>query len=96
MEDYLELEGIPLTWTLHEYLVPTSMDLPDIKTVILQSKSGKGPFGAKGIGEPAITAAAPAVVNAIRDAVGVRINQIPATPERIFFALKEMKKHDKK
>jgi CO/xanthine dehydrogenase Mo-binding subunit len=95
MEDYLELEGIPLTWTLHEYLVPTSMDLPDIKTAILQSKSGKGPFGAKGIGEPAITAAAPAVVNAIRDAVGVRIDQIPATPERIFFALKEKKTNEK-
>ena len=89
MEDYLEVEGVPWTWTLHEYLIPTSKDMPDIKTVVLQSKTGKGPFGAKGIGEPAITAAAPAVVNAIRDAIGVRINHIPATPERIFFALKE-------
>lgn len=89
MEDYLEVEGVPWTWTLHEYLIPTSKDMPDIKTVVLQSKTGKGPFGAKGIGEPAITAAAPAVVNAIRDAIGVRITHIPATPERIFFALKE-------
>ena len=89
MEDYLEVEGVPWTWTLHEYLVPTAKDIPDIKTVVLQSKTGKGPFGAKGIGEPAITAAAPAVVNAIRDAIGVRIKHIPATPERIFFALKE-------
>jgi CO/xanthine dehydrogenase Mo-binding subunit len=88
MEDYLEVEGVPWTWTLHEYLVPTSKDVPDIKTVVLQSKTGKGPFGAKGIGEPAITAAAPAVVNAIRDAIGVRIDHIPATPERIFFALR--------
>jgi CO/xanthine dehydrogenase Mo-binding subunit len=92
MEDYLEKDGIPWTWTLHEYLVPTSKDVPDIETVVLQSKTGKGPFGAKGIGEPAITAAAPAVVNAIRDAVGVRIKHIPATPERIFFALREDKK----
>jgi CO/xanthine dehydrogenase Mo-binding subunit len=89
MEDYLEVEGVPWTWTLHEYLVPTAKDVPDIKTVVLQSKTGKGPFGAKGIGEPAITAAAPAVVNAIRDAIGVRIKHIPATPERIFFALKD-------
>ncbi len=89
MEDYLEVEGVPLTWTLHEYLVPTSKDVPDIETIVLESKTGKGPFGAKGIGEPAITAAAPAVVNAIRDAVGVRIHRIPATAERIFFALKE-------
>jgi CO/xanthine dehydrogenase Mo-binding subunit len=91
MEDYLEVDGVPWTWTLHEYLIPTSKDIPDIKTVVLQSKTGKGPFGAKGIGEPAITAAAPAVVNAIRDAIGVRIKHIPATPERIFFALQEQK-----
>ncbi len=89
MEDYLEVQGIPQTWTLHEYLVPTSMDVPDIDSIVLESGSGKGPFGAKGIGEPAITAAAPAVVNAIRDAVGVRICHIPATAERIFFALRE-------
>lgn len=88
MEDYIEVEGIPLTWNLHEYLVPTSKDLPDIETVVLESRSGKGPFGAKGIGEPAITAAAPAVINAIRDAIGVRIYHVPATAERIFQALK--------
>jgi CO/xanthine dehydrogenase Mo-binding subunit len=89
MEDYLEVDGIPWTWTLHEYLIPTSKDMPDIQPFILESKSGKGPFGAKGIGEPAITAASPAVVNAIRDAVDVRVTHIPATAERIFFLLKE-------
>ena len=91
MEDYIEEKGIPVTWNLHEYLVPTSVDLPDIETVVLESKSGKGPFGAKGIGEPSITAAAPAVVNAIRDAIGARIYQVPATSERIFRALKGKK-----
>jgi CO/xanthine dehydrogenase Mo-binding subunit len=89
MEDYLEVDGVPWTWTLHEYLIPTSKDVPDIQPFILESKSGKGPFGAKGIGEPAITAASPAVVNAIRDAVGVRVTHIPATAERIFFLMKE-------
>jgi CO/xanthine dehydrogenase Mo-binding subunit len=89
MEDYLEEEGIPLTWNLHDYMIPTSKDMPDIETTILQSRSGKGPFGAKGIGEPSITPAAPAVGNAIRDAVDVRIHQIPATAERVFFALRE-------
>ncbi len=89
MEDYLEVEGVPLTWNLHEYLIPTAKDLPDIRAIVLESGSGKGPFGAKGIGEPAITAAAPAVVNAIRDAIGLRITHIPATAERIFFALRE-------
>jgi CO/xanthine dehydrogenase Mo-binding subunit len=89
MEDYLEENGVPVTWNLHDYLIPTSQDLPDIHAVLLESGSGKGPFGAKGIGEPAITAAAPAVVNAIRDAIGVRITHVPATPERVFWALRE-------
>jgi CO/xanthine dehydrogenase Mo-binding subunit len=89
MEDYIEENGIPTTWSLHEYLIPSAKDVPEIRTDILQSKSGKGPFGAKGIGEPSITAAAPAVVNAVRDAVGVRIFHAPATAERIFFAMKK-------
>jgi len=89
MEDYQEVDGIPIVWNLRDYIVPTSMDMPDIETIILESGSGKGPFGAKGIGEPAITAAAPAVANAIRDAIGVRITHIPATPERVYWALKQ-------
>ncbi len=72
---------------------------------MLESKSGVGPFGAeavidgspipfapKGIGEPSITASAPALNNAIRDAVGVRVTHIPATPERVFFAMQEKAK----
>jgi len=87
MEDYLEQDGLPLTWNLHDYLIPTSRDVPDIKCIVLESESGKGPFGAKGIAEPAIGAAGPAVVSAISNAIGVRIRHLPATPERVFFAL---------
>ena len=94
IEDYLEEKGVPLTWNLHDYIIPTSKDIPDIESIVLESKSGKGPFGAKGIGEPAISAAAPAVVSAIEDAVGIRIKHIPATAERIFFALQEKEKHN--
>ncbi|NOY09642.1 MAG: xanthine dehydrogenase family protein [Spirochaetes bacterium] len=90
MEDYIEEKGIPLTLNLATYLIPTSKDIPDIQSIILESKSGKGPFGAKGIGEPAITAAAPALISAICDAIGVRIKHIPATPERVYRAV-----HDK-
>ena len=89
MEDYVELEGVPLTWDLHEYMVPTSKDLPDIESIVLESKSGKGPYGAKGIGEPSLCAAAPAVVNAIRDATGIRLTHYPVTAERIFLAMKD-------
>jgi CO/xanthine dehydrogenase Mo-binding subunit len=91
MEDYLEVEGIPTTWNLTEYLVPTSKDFPDSKSIILESHSGKGPFGAKGIGEPAITAAAPALANAIRDAVGIEVLHLPATPERVYMEIKNKK-----
>jgi CO/xanthine dehydrogenase Mo-binding subunit len=91
MEDYLEQEGLPLTWNLHDNLIPTAMDVPDIKTIVIESESGKGPFGAKGIGEPAISAAGPAVASAISNAIGVRIRHLPATPERVFWALLEVK-----
>jgi len=89
MEDYLEEQGVPVTWNLHEYLIPTSQDLPELSSIVLESGSGKGPYGAKGVGEPAITAAAPAVANAIRDALGIRMCHIPVTAERIFWALRE-------
>jgi CO/xanthine dehydrogenase Mo-binding subunit len=53
----------------------------------LESGSGVGPFGAKGIGEPSLTPAAPAVANAVADAIGVRIHALPLTPERVLEAL---------
>ncbi len=88
MEDYLEVDGVPWTWNFHDYIIPTSKDVPDIKSIVLESGSGKGPFGAKGIGEPAISAAGPAVANAVKDAIGVRVTHLPITAERIFFALR--------
>ncbi len=89
MEDYIEVEGVPWTWNLHDYIIPTSKDVPDIKSIVLESGSGKGPFGAKGIGEPAISAAGPALANAIKNAVETRVTHLPITAERIFFALQE-------
>ena len=87
MEDYLEVGGVPWTWNFHDYIIPTSKDIPDITSIVLQSGSGKGPFGAKGIGEPAISAAGPAAAGAIADAIGKRMTHLPVTAERVFFAL---------
>ena len=87
----MEQDGLPLTWNLHDYLIPTSKDVPDIKCIVLESKSGKGPFGAKGIGEPGCVPTAPAIANAIYDAIGVRIHDLPITPEKIVAALKQKK-----
>ena len=65
------------------------MDTPDVVSIMLQSGGGIGPFGAKGIGEPASTSSAPAIANAVADAIGVRITELPLTPERVLRALRE-------
>ncbi len=71
-----------------EYMIPTATDLPDeIVPVIIESRKGDGPYGAKGIGEPPIVGVSPAVANAIDDAIGVRILELPITPERVVRAL---------
>ena len=87
IEDLIVKEGVIQTPSLSEYLVPTSMDFPPIQAIILESGTGVGPFGAKGIGEPSLTPAAPAFASAVANAIGVRINEIPITPGKILAAL---------
>jgi CO/xanthine dehydrogenase Mo-binding subunit len=87
-EDFKLRDGKTLTPALDTYLVPTAMDTPDVVPIMLESRGGLGPFGAKGIGEPSSTSSAPAIVNAVADAIGVRINELPLTPERVLTALR--------
>jgi len=87
MEEVQVREGVIQTPSLSEYLIPTSRDIPTTKAIILESGTGVGPFGAKGIGEPSLTPAAPAVANAVADAIGVRIYDLPLTPEKVLAAL---------
>ena len=87
MEEVQVREGIIETPSLSEYLIPTSRDIPITKAIILESGTGVGPFGAKGIGEPSLTPAAPAVANAVANAIGIRIHNLPLTPERVLAAL---------
>jgi len=87
MEDFELQDGYIKTPSLAEYLIPTILDFPSTEVIILESGTGVGPFGAKGIGEPALTPAAPAVANAVADALGVRITQLPFTPKRVLEAL---------
>jgi CO/xanthine dehydrogenase Mo-binding subunit/aerobic-type carbon monoxide dehydrogenase small subunit (CoxS/CutS family) len=72
---------------LHDYLIPTFGDVPDIETIIVEDPEPLGSYGAKGIGEPALIATAPAILNAIHHATGVRITRVPATPDRVRAAL---------
>ena len=88
-EEMLYEEGRLVTPSFSEYLMPTAMDMPNVECIVLESRSGVGPFGAKGIGEPAMTAVAPAIANAVADAIGVRVFEMPITPERVVTALQQ-------
>ncbi|MBZ5652517.1 MAG: molybdopterin-dependent oxidoreductase [Acidobacteriia bacterium] len=68
---------------LHDYLIPSAGDMPPVESILIEDASPVGPFGAKGIGEQAVIPTAPAILNAIHDAIGVRIRRLPATPDRI-------------
>ena len=91
MEEQVIKEGITLNSDLTGYLIPTSMDAPHFITRLIENEDSDGPYGAKGIGEPATIATAPAIANAIYDAIGVRIFDLPITPEKILKALKKKK-----
>ncbi len=70
-----------------DYRIPTAMDIPVIKTAFIENGDGPGPFGAKGIGEGPLLAVAPAIADAVYDAVGVVIKDLPLTPEKVWKAL---------
>jgi aldehyde oxidoreductase len=75
------------TENLHDYLVPSFGDVPPIDIILVEAPEPLGPFGAKGVGEPALIPAAPAILGAIRHATGVSIREIPALPHRVRAAL---------
>ncbi len=72
---------------LHDYLIPSAGDIPPVESILIEDPSPIGPFGAKGIGEQAVIPTAPAILNAIHDAIGVRIHKVPATPDRVRAAI---------
>lgn len=72
-----------------KYLIPTALDTIDIKKIIIEDPESSAPFGAKGIGEPVMVHVSPAILNAIYDATGVRMTEIPVTPEKLLKAINE-------
>ncbi|MBM2810607.1 MAG: Ald Xan dh protein [Chloroflexi bacterium] len=91
MEELVEQDGLITTLSLGEYKLPTQMDIPPLRTVLVQDPVGCGPFGAKAAGEITNSGVAAAVANAITDAVGVRMKTLPLTAERVFASLQEQK-----
>lgn len=96
MEELVHREGVVVNPNLADYYIPTSLDVPEIKTIVVEYPGHLGPYGAKAIGEPPIVLPAPAIVNAIDNAIGVRLNQIPATPDRVLIGFKRMVEKQRK
>jgi CO/xanthine dehydrogenase Mo-binding subunit len=89
MEDLVIEDGKVATPSLGEYKLPTAMDMPPLEIIHVPTTIGPGPFGAKMAGEATNSQVAPAVANAIADAVGVRITETPLSAEKVRKALSE-------
>ncbi len=87
MEEYIQ----KFSENLHDYLIPTVGDMPTIEIILIEDPEPLGPYGAKGIGEHALIPTAPAILGAIKNATGVSINKVPATPDCVLRAIKNSK-----
>ena len=87
MEEYIPGR----TENLHDYLIPTTGDVPPIESLLIEVPDPDGPFGAKGLGEHVLIPTAPAILNAIRHACGADITQVPALPHRVLDAIRKAK-----
>jgi len=88
MEEMRLEDGRLLCVNFDQYKIPTCADMPALSTQLIENRNGPGPFGAKGVGEVAASPTAPAIANAIEDAVGVRIFDLPITAEKVLQALR--------
>jgi CO/xanthine dehydrogenase Mo-binding subunit len=95
LEEFDYEEAVPKQVNFDEYLIATAMDMPNIKAIIVENPDAAGPFGAKSVGEPANEIAAPAIVNAILNATGKHLCEIPATLERVLLGHKLTRKGER-
>ncbi len=94
MEEVVIAGGVIANPRLSSYLIPTACDCPEVTTIIVEDAEKTGPFGAKGVGEPALIPTAPAIANAVSNALGIRFYDLPITPEKILRALKARAEQD--
>ncbi len=88
-------QGRPVNPSFIDYKIPCTLDIPQLETILVEAEHNDGPFGAKGLGEPGLAPTAAAIGNAILDAVGVRMCDLPITPEKVLCALRERVKGSK-
>jgi len=89
MEEVVLDEGYIQNLSLQDFLIPTTLDVPNIKSILLEAENKYGPYGAKGVGEMCNIPAGPAIMNAIANACGARVRSLPADPENVFLAIRE-------
>jgi len=89
MEQLIHVDGIVANLTLGDYYIPTSLDIPEIQTIIVEYPGTVGPYGAKAMGEPPVDLPAAALANAVAHATGSRIFHLPLTAEKVLFAIRE-------
>ena len=82
-------KGKILNSSLLDYKIPSVLDTPEIKAILVEEAHKEGPYGAKGVGEMPAVPTAPAIANAIYDAVGIRIKDLPITPDKLLKSLKK-------
>lgn len=88
-EEVLVEDGEFITRGFSTYIIPTALDVPDQETIPVESREDTGPFGAKGIGEAPLAGIAPAIANAVYDAIGIRFSDLPITPEKVWKAMRD-------
>lgn len=87
-EDYIYHKGVMQNATLMDYHIPAATDIPFIETLLVEVNSATGPFGIRGVGEPPIIPTLATIANAVHSAAGIRLKELPITPEVLFWALR--------
>jgi CO/xanthine dehydrogenase Mo-binding subunit len=87
-EDVDSKKGHIRNTNFDKYLIPTILDMPEMDSIVVEVPTKTGPFGARGLGEPTACTAAPAIINAIYDATGIRIRELPASLETMMLELR--------
>lgn len=90
-EDFKMNRGVVTTSNLSTYLLPTALDSAEVETIIVEQPEPEGPWGAKGIGEPSVIPTAAAIANAVSSALGIQMNEIPLTPEKVLARINKAK-----